>query len=132
MFNDIDKLWSNREWREVFRAAGKLPIARGVLGYEGSLSFDLFDMVDLASASAGEPFGASWIVLVKVVDSNHNARWVFISCKYECTIGNGEPEAWDHDFCTADVQIGAKRADMIRLAMGTEDRDRLGFTLESA
>ncbi len=119
MLTTVDYLWGRREWRECLRLAAAAK-ARGVLGYDGDVSFDPFDVRHVVAASEGECYGDPWIVAVKLADG----RFAFLSVKCDQTIGNGCDD-WAGADCLVDVQVAADWPSLFRFGLGDEDRSRL-------
>ncbi len=109
------------EMREDYDWQQALDVAtgpRGVDGYAGSLAWNGWDDVaEVVAADPGENDGPNWIAALRLTDGRF--AWLSAGCDYT---------GWD---CQAggSLEIAASLEDLIRLAMGTEDRRRLGYML---
>lgn len=103
------------DWYEALLCAAR-DGTRGVIGYNWStVMFDVDDIAEVLASADGENDGASWIAALRL----HDGRFALMSawCDYTgwgCRDGG-------------DVQFAASLADLVRLAMTTEDRARLGY-----
>lgn len=116
----LNAIWADPMWRELLRLARSVP-ARAVLGYDGgATALDPFQLDDvLFTPAAGRPFGAAYVAAF--VDLER--RFVLVSGRCETTIGNGT-DRWEPD-SVVDVQYAGTLVDLVRLAMTTEERERL-------
>lgn len=124
----LGALWASTTWREIFRLAHRAQDA--IAPTEKGLPFDIFGAVDVVAVEDGEAFGSPWIVALMMEDrTTAGQSFAFISCRYECTIGNGAGDFWEEDFAKVTVQTAANLDDLKRWAMGAEDRARLDMLL---
>jgi hypothetical protein len=109
-----DDLKQSSDWEAAFECA--MRGVRGVLGYTGSLAhFTRYDVVAVLASAEGENDGASWIGAFLLSDG----RFAFVSAWCDYT-GWGCQDG-------GDTQVAATLDDLVRLAMTTEDRQRLGY-----
>lgn len=114
----LDELKADSTWKQAFNACAEDGPPRGVLGYTGSLApVSINDVREVVAVDDGENEGAHWIGSFRLFDG----RFAFLSAwcdasGFDCQ-GGGE------------VQVSDTLNAQIRLAMGTEDRARLGFKL---
>ncbi len=112
---NIEMFREDADWQAAFEVAARDGM-RGVLGYTGSVVvFALADVAEVLASSDGENDGASWIAALRLNDG----RFALLSawCDYTgwgCRDGG-------------DAQIAASMEDLVRLAMGVEERARLGY-----
>ncbi len=109
----LSKMMNDYAWCEAM-AIAKSPYA--VEGYTGPLTFNGWDdIADIVACDNGENDGRAWIALFQLKDG----RYLWLSASCDCT-------GWD---CRANgfTQIGDVLDVMVKFALGTEDRHRLGF-----
>ena len=112
---NIDDLRNDGNWEEAFACAMRDRV-RGVLGYDGSLApFGVSDVAEVIATAEGEKDGDSWVGAFRLTDG----RFVFVSAWCDYT-GWGCQDG-------GDAQVAATLDDLVRLAMGNEDRARLGY-----
>lgn len=110
---NLEQMQADYDWSEAMKIA-KAPY--GVVGYSGSLAFSGWqDIAEIIAYDAGENDGANWIAAFRL----HDGRYLFLAAGCDYT-------GWD---CQAGgfTQLAATLDDLIRLAMGREDRVRLGY-----
>jgi hypothetical protein len=115
----LDELKNHSTWNNAFAACAEDKPPRGVLGYAGSSlsTVSINDVREIIAVDDGENEGAHWIGAFLLNDG----RFVFLSAwcdstGFDCQGGG-------------DTQVANSLNDLIRLAMGTKDRARLGFQL---
>lgn len=109
----LAEMREDHAWRSAMEVA-KVPYA--IEGYTGPVAFSGWDDVDsVVACDEGENDGSAWIALLQLKDGRY--LWLSAGCDYT---------GWD---CQAGgfMQVGDALDMMVRLAMGTEDRSRLGF-----
>jgi hypothetical protein len=114
----LEEIKTDYDWVEAFKATPGGTV-RGVLGYGGSLAaVDIGDVVDVVATSEGVNDETSWIGAFLLKDGRH----LFLSAWCDYT-------GWD---CQSgcDMQVASDLASLVRFAMGNEERERLGFTLD--
>lgn len=129
MTNLVDRVWADPMWRECFRLA-RGSTMRAVLGFTtepGRQDFDAFTIDEAVAVSAGVCFGEPFLGVFRLDKDGdiYRPSYILVTGQCECTIGNGS-DRWDEE-CSVDVQIAGGLEDIVLLAMGVEERQRLGY-----
>lgn len=131
----IDPRLRSGDWDEVFQYCGieeslfadylpgyrnGTPSLSGVLGHKGALDgFTRLDVAEIIGLSEGENGGRNWIGAFRLKDE----RYVFVSAGCDYT-------GWDYQ-ASGQAQFAADLLTLVQLAMGDEDRTRLGFSSDT-
>ena len=114
----VADIMADYNWEAAFECAARDGVPRGVVGYVGTLDVVAReDIEELIATSEGENDETHWIGAFRLKDG----RYLFLSawCDYTgwgCRDGG-------------DAQVASDLPSLVRFAMGTEDRQRLGFEL---
>lgn len=114
---NIEEMKQGTDWRNAFDCAYR-DGGRGIVGYTGSTAVcTLDDVQEVLAHSDGDNDGPNWIAALRLKDG----RFVFLSAWCDAT-GFGCEDG-------GDFQFASSLNELVRWAMGNEDRFRLGYKL---